>query len=357
MKHLSLRYKILLAFVSFILVYVFFSILFVNLYLKDVLKKNFIQTGRTLTSTMASHLADDVLVGDLITIDAFFEDIRKSDPDVSYIFIEKDGAVIVHTFTEGFPRNLLNVGHAGRQMDYVLVQAGGETFYDFAFPVFEGKGGTLRLGLSGKTIETSMQRTLTMLLLVTASLLLVGTIFSIYISQRLIQPLVQLTSSAMAITEGNYAEPVSVAGEDEIGELSRVFTTMTDAVKVREKELRETNEQLEMYGVRMYEYIEELNRTKDELVRAKQDAAVVETSKAFLHHMRQPLTYLIMAIEMLTDEISEAPYLNAESLSVKLRAIEDAGKRLAEMLRKFEQLKEYKTVSFSDKTRIIDIDK
>jgi signal transduction histidine kinase len=84
--------------------------------------------------------------------------------------------------------------------------------------------------------------------------------------------------------------------------------------------------------------------------------AVIDTARAFLHHIRQPLTYLAMAIDLLSDEISEGNKLNIASVQKKLRVVEDAGKTLTELLRKFDNLKEYKVTLFDETTKITDIE-
>lgn len=358
MKHLLLRHKLFLFVSGIVLLYSIFSVLFVHFFLKDTLREHFISMGKTLASTVASHVTDDMLVSDLVNIDSYFEDTMRNNPDVSYMFIKRDGEVAVHTFGGQFPGDLLRAGHAETQVDYVVVSSGGREYYDFSSPIFGGKAGVLRVGMATDNIDMMLGRTITMFLLVTLGVIAVAFVLSALISRKLTQPLALLTETAAEIAAGNFtALPgASPSHSDEIGRLSRSFGRMADAIREREKELRETNEQLETYGVKMYEYIEELNRTKDELIRAKQDAAVVETSKAVLHHMRQPLTYLIMAIEILTEEIKGSPSVRTESLAIKLRAIDEAGKRLSELLKKFEQLRQYKSVSFSDETRILDID-
>ncbi len=354
MKNLSLRYKLSLVLAIVILFYAVCSVLFVNLYLKGVLKKHFIEMGKSLANTMSSHIVDDMLIKDFVGLDAFFEDTMRNNPGVSYIFVEKDGHVLLHTFKEGFPEKLLNIGHKKSEIDYVFVKAGTDTYYDFSSPIFGGRAGILRMGMSVKMIEEMLGSVTRSMLYVAIAAVAVALVFSIIIARRLINPLSMLTASAMKIAGGDYSKTVQIYGSDEVGKLSSAFNKMTDAVKIREKELREINEELETINIKLHEYIEELNRTKDELVKSKQDAAVIETSRAMIHHMRQPLTYLIMAIELFTDEIQEGSF-NADAIQKRLYAIEEAGRTVAEILKKFENLKEYRAAEYSDKTKIIDI--
>lgn len=354
MKYLSLKYKLFLSIAIVVLLYASFSILFVNLYIKSTFEKESIRDGKSLAAAMSSHIVDYLLIKDYLSIDKFFDQIMATNSEVSYIFIEKDGEILLHTFHGGFPRKLLDVVHERNTVDYVAVKTAEGTYHDFSAPIFEGRAGVLRVGISEKVGENAIRETIKSLAFIAVGFLIIALIVSIAISRRLTRPISLLTSSATEIANGNYSKIIDVHGDDEVGKLSSAFSMMVGAVKIREKELREVNEEMETVNVKLHEYITELNRTKDELVKSRQDSAVTETSRAMIHHMRQPLTYLVMAIELFTDEIQGGAF-NMDAIQKRLFAIEEAGVKVSELLKKFEALKEYRTVEYSDQTKIIDI--
>ncbi|KAF0145939.1 MAG: response regulator with CheY-like receiver AAA-type ATPase and DNA-binding domain [Nitrospirae bacterium] len=354
MKNLSLKYKLFLSTAVVVILYAVSSILFVNLYIKNTFQKESIRDGKALVAAMSLHIIDDLLTKDFVAIGKFFDQIMATNSEVSYIFIEKDGEVLLHTFQGGFPRKLLDVVHERNTVDYVIVKTAEETYHDFSAPIFEGRAGFLRVGISEKMGEDAIRKTIQSLLIIALVCVIIALGVSILISRKLTKPISLLTSTATEIADGNYSKVIEVHGDDEVEKLSGAFNKMAGAVKIREKELREVNEELEAVNIRLHEYIEELNRAKDELVKSKQDRAVTETSKAMIHHMRQPLTYLVMAIELFTDEIQGGAF-NMDTIQKRLFAIEEAGMKVSELLKKFEALKEYKTVEYSDRTKIIDI--
>jgi len=354
MKRLSLNNKLFMAFAALILFFSLLSIVFVNLYIKKVLKEHFVEMGLSLSSTVASNITNDLFINDLISIDSFFEDVMRNNHDVAYIFLEKDGKVIIHTFKEGFPKKLLNLGHTENKRDYVYINSDGKTYYDFSVPVMDGRAGTLRLGMSGNMIREMVDKTVQTLLTAAFASIIAAFIFAIFISRKLTKPLMLLTESSMKISEGDYSKTVAISGEDEVAKLSQAFNKMTEAVKIREKALQETNEELEEFGIKLHEYVEKLNQTRDELIKSKQDSAMVATSRALLHHLRQPLTYLLMAIELFTEDIHNNTEKN--EILMKVKVIEKAGENVSEILKKFEKLKEYKTVQYTDNTHIVDIE-
>lgn len=356
MKNLSIRYKLFFTMAGTVVLFALLSVLLVNMYLRIVLKKEMINNGKLLAAAISSHVADEILINDLVQVATFFEDTLKINTEVAYVFIEKDGQVPLHTFNGGFPVGLLDIGHAGAEPDYVIVRTGNTIFYDFAAPIFGGKAGILRLGMSGKMIAETIGNTTKYILYSALSVVAVILAVSILISRRLIDPLSMLTASAEKIAGGDYSKKIPVYGGDEVGKLSRTFNKMGEAVQLREKELREINAALEKANADLHGYIEELDRTRDKLIKTKQDLAVAETSRALLHHMRQPLTYLTLAIDIVVDEIRKDGAFDDADLPEKLKAVEDAGGRLSQLLKKFEGLKDYKTVTYSDETRIIDIE-
>lgn len=335
MRSLSIRHKLFFLLSATVLAYAFMSAVLVNRYVRGMLKNHYLEMGRVLSSTMAANVVNDVLIGDFVDVHSYFEGVMANNREVSYVFIAKDGEVLLHTFGKGFPRGLIEVGHEEGEAGYVVVKDGDREYYDFSAPVFGGRAGTLRLGMSGGMIRHIMGSAMRAILYIALSAVAAALVFSLVVSRRFTRPLEMLTSSALEIARGNYSRNVEPRGEDEIGVLAGSFNVMAASLKAREERLREMNE---------------------ELLKARQDAAVVETSRAMLHHLRQPLTYLIMAVEMFIDDLKKDGGLDVNEVSVRLLALEEAGQKVAEVLRKFENLREYRSLGHDDKTGIIDIE-
>jgi methyl-accepting chemotaxis protein len=355
-KDLAFKYKLFLVLVVLILVYAISSFLFINFYLKNVLQRHSANVGHFLASSISLHIVGHISLEDTKGLEFFLKNILKNNPEVSYIYIENDKRIIVSALNKDLDAGLLNNMRRTIFKEYVFVETKKGSFLEFSEPIFNRTTFILKLGISDRISNDIINRTLRLLLYSVLSAVAAALLFSIVISRKLMKPLSVLTSSAIEIANGNYSKLVEIRRKDEAGRLADGFNRMVYAVKIREKELREINEELEIVNVRLHEYINELNRTKDELVRSKQDAAVVETSRAVLHHMRQPLTYLIIAIDMLLSEINEKGFADADSIHKNLRAVEEAGNKLTELLKKFENLKEYKSIEYVNEIKIIDID-
>lgn len=354
MKNLSFRYKIFFSMSAIIVLYTAYTLVLTNYYIRDSLKEQLIENGRSLSKAVAFNISDQLLMADYLGVQNFFENLSGTNQYVGYVFVEKGNKVLIHSFRGGIPAELVDLLH--EEDEYVAVQTDDGMFYDFSVPIDDGRLGVLRLGISTRQIDVAMAKTNRSKIIFAAVAMLVSIGISLVLSDALIDPLKRLTFSAIYVAESDYSKTVPVMSRDEVGQLTMAFNRMVEAVRSREGELRHINEELEMSNDRLLAYIDELNRTKDELVKSKQNTAVLDTTRAFLHHARQPLTYLVIAIDSLIEELHHEKGFDEDTLLIKLSAIEDAGDRLTDLLKKIESLQEYKTVEYSDKTRILDID-
>jgi len=356
MKRLSLKTKLFLAMFLLVIAFSFFVILFTETYVRHVFMQEDINDAKVIAATMARHIVDPLLIDDYAAIDNYAEETMKENDEIAYIFIEKEGQIVLHTFKEGFPKDLIGLHRNTGNIDYLTVKTGDGEYLDLSAPIHSGSAGHLRIGIDERTSKELIGRMRTTIVLVTIMILGIAFGISLFISRRLTAPLVDLTVSATMVAEGDYTRTAKGGGYNEIGKLAMAFNTMAKAVSLREEELKSVNAEVEEVNVRLHEMIQKLEKTSEELVRSKQDAAVVETARTFLHHLRQPLTYLTMAIELLVDEIAEGQSFDMAEAQKKLETISHAGERLAELLGKFESLEHYKVVEFDDLTRILDID-
>ena len=342
---------------SFIVIlYASVSVLFVELYLKKALHEESIADSKTFATTIAENIYDHLQSYDFQEIESNFRNIMKTHSEIAYIFIQKDHKVLVHTFNGAVPEKLTAIKHKDNEIDCKPVTLGENTYSDFSVPIHDPATGTLRLGISERLGNETIGHIMFSLLCITIAVLAVALGISVLLARKLTRPLTMLSESAMEMTNSGLFSSFPVESKDEIGYLSTVFNKMLQITREREYELKEINDELETVNITLHDYIEKLRITTAELVKSRQDMAVIDTARAFLHHIRQPLTYLAMAIDLLSDEISEDNKLNIDSLKRKLMVVEDAGKKLSELLRKFDNLKEYKVMLFDDTTKITDIE-
>lgn len=356
MKNLSFKHKLFLGISFIVILYAAVSVLFVELYLKNILHEKSVADSKSFSATIAENTYHLLQSYDFPEIETNFKNIMKANTEIAYIFIQKDKHVLVHTFDDAVPEKLVSVTHKNNEADFKNVTLGENTYSDFSVPIHDSATGTLRVGISERLNNKTIRHIMFSILYIAIAVLAAALGISVLLVRKLTRPLTLLSASAMEMTKNGLFSAVPVKSKDEIGKLSNVFNKMLRVAKEREDELKEINDELETVNITLHDYIEKLRTTTAELVKSREDMAAIDTASAFLHHTRQPLTYLIMAIDLLSDEIREGNKLDIYSVQKKLRVAEDAGKKLSELLRKFDNLKEYKVMLFADITKITDIE-
>ena len=356
MKNLSFKYKLFMGMSFIVILYASVSVLFVEIYVKKILHEESLADSKSFAATIAENTYHLLQSSDIPEIETNFRNIMKANTEIAYIFIQKDNKVLVHTFKGTVPEMLTSVTHKYNEIDCRTVTLGENTYSDFSVPIHDSATGTLRVGISERLDNKTIGHIMLSLFYITIAVLAAALGVSVLLARKLTTPLTMLSAAASDIADKNLYRPIPVDSNDEIGQLSSAFNKMLQLAKEREYDLKEINDELETVNITLHEYIEKLRITTDELVKSRQDMAVIDTARAFLHHIRQPLTYLAMAIDLLSDEMREGNKLNIDSVQKKLRVVEDAGKTLSELLRKFDNLKKYKVTLFDDTTKITDIE-
>ncbi len=199
-----------------------------------------IAQGEYLSQALAYEAADKILTNDLVSLQRLLDSQLQSKSGISYCFVLKDGQVLAHTFTGGFPAQLLNV-HSGpipENGSHRRIASTGDDYYlDFAWPIFSGKAGTLRLGFSEKPYREQIARLWRQIALLTLGILAVALAVSVIFISRFTKPLMRLSEAAERIGAGNMELVVQPAGRDEVGRLTRAFNQMVERIRQHTSEL------------------------------------------------------------------------------------------------------------------------
>jgi signal transduction histidine kinase len=111
------------------------------------------------------------------------------------------------------------------------------------------------------------------------------------IAARSLKPVRTLIAGIARVRQGDYEAKVGLSGDDEIAVLAREFDAMAQALKEREAQLKQKQE---------------------ELLRAERLAAVGRVSAQVAHEVRNPLSSIGLNVEMLTDQLDRATFPSVE---------------------------------------------
>lgn len=151
----------------------------------------------------------------------------------------------------------------------------------------------------------------------------VGTAY--LVAGRMLKPIRELVTGIGHVMTGNFGYRVPVVEKDEIGELAQSFNTMA-------QEIQEHREHLEKM---MLAKTTELKRAQDSLLQSEKLASIGLLASGVAHELNNPLTSILMNVNLLMEEIDEQSDLYRE-----LRRINDDTvrcKRIIDDLRDFSR--------------------
>jgi len=107
---------------------------------------------------------------------------------------------------------------------------------DAAYPILDGRAGTIRLGLSTERLKGQVSRLTFNLLALTGGVLLAGLVAGYLLAAILTRPLSRLAEAARAVGRGELSQVVAVSGGDEVGQVAVAFNAMTEQLAAKEEE-------------------------------------------------------------------------------------------------------------------------
>lgn len=190
--------------------------------------------AKHISHALALEATDKILTNDLVALQKLLDSQRDTNPSIAYLFVLRDGQVLSHTFVGGLPFELIGANQAQSDSHGHLkkvVSTKGDKFLDIAWPIFSGKAGVLRLGVSEKPYRQQVFRLGLQMVLITLGILLIALAVSFFFIRRVTQPLKDLAQAFEIVDEENLEISVEPRGDDEIGKLTASFNQMVSRIK------------------------------------------------------------------------------------------------------------------------------
>lgn len=211
------------------------------------------ERGIAITRDLAARSTDLILTGNTFALYALVRDTVENNTDVRYVFIlGPDGQVLVHSFEQGVPPDLLRVNAlpAGAPYQVQVLDSDEGLIQDVAAPIFGGQVGVARVGLSQNRLRATVTQATWELIAATLAALAVGVALALLLTHILTRPVFDLVGVARAVGQGDLSRQVRVWMADEIGELSAAFNRMTaDLARNRDALLRQNRELVALNSV------------------------------------------------------------------------------------------------------------
>lgn len=188
-----------------------------------------------LSTAIALEAADNVLINDLVALQKLLDQHKASNPYLAYLFVERNGQVLAHTFPRGVPAQLLNwpsvsAGNAGAFRNIVFND--GLHCLAVAWPIFGGNAGTLHLGISNQMVEKRIRRLWVEISLITAFVLAVVLVGTVYTLRKITRPLVHLAKMAQHLDESiTGTKALEKHKSDDVLALASAFRGMLERIR------------------------------------------------------------------------------------------------------------------------------
>ena len=204
--------------------------------------------AENLAHATALEATDKVLINDLVALQKMLDHQLRSNPSIAYLFILRDDLILAHTFTKGVPVDLISANEfvPGKNSHFrKITSTTGEHYLDIAWPIFGGKAGFLRLGLSEKPYRQQMAKLWLQMSALTLGILLFALTVTLVLVRRVTRPLGALAEATRKIDKGELDVRVQVQGEDEVATLADSFNHMIERIEHYTQRLEEQTLDLE----------------------------------------------------------------------------------------------------------------
>jgi signal transduction histidine kinase len=288
-KHLTLRTKFIVLFNLLAVVLVASAAFLVEFQQRSSIVEEVKKRALILARGLAEASANSLVTYNYVGVEQSLS-IATSMPDVVYaLVLDKEWNTAASSMRDSPDRRslldnreLLNSLDAGndpliRQRE--MPGSRSVTVYDVAVPVtVEGsdqRWGVVRLGISLDAMHRQIARTRHLILAFGLVAVLLASVSSVVLAERITKPLRALTRGVAAVGRGELAHHIQVASSDELGQLSAAFNEMTVQLgRVRELEER--------------------------LRRADRLAALGTMAAGIAHDIRNPLTSILIFSQLMS---------------------------------------------------------
>ena len=204
--------------------------------------------ARSLGDAIGHHAVDLVLTNDLVSLQKMLDEQQLSNPLLAYLFVLKDERVLAHTFKGGIPADLVTANDGslgpGPHMQQIASETGSR-FLDIAVPIFEGKAGTLRVGISEEPYRQQVNKLWLQMALLTGLVLLVALTGGLLFVRQVTGPLTRLSQVVDRVDRGEIEARVDLSGKDEVAALAASFNGMLDRLQSYMAKLEEQTLEIE----------------------------------------------------------------------------------------------------------------
>lgn len=215
------------------------NLLVLRIHFYNYLIKEQNQWTQALTRQLAISIAQDTLDTQKLQVRETLQVITQKDPRLEYAYVTNlDGELFTHSFTQGFPRVLME--HLTPLENPLIYQTPQGKIAQFSSPLVDGLEARLYLGINRSQFESSLFNLSRDILLTTTIIGLIGLVFAWRFGQKISRPLYTLIQQIRAYGKQKTLPDFRLrnGSDPDIKHLADTFQNMISARLKIEEELR-----------------------------------------------------------------------------------------------------------------------
>lgn len=258
---INLFYKFVFGITSIIIIFGIINLIFLWKAVYSSFEKEIDKRCVVLAKLTADKAITPILYEDIVSLYETIDEIKKSDDNIIYIFIlDKNGKIILGNYNFKPPQKLISANKV-KTADYNIQTISAknfeyETIRDIAYPIMNGKLGTVRIGLAENDIQKDLKKTSFWLILMILGFLIIGTAGAMFFSFVITSPIKKISKIAesfdfknkekIALKKSNQkAKKIgSIYFHDELDDLEHRFIEMAERLQTNYEELQKTQKSI-----------------------------------------------------------------------------------------------------------------
>ena len=214
-----------------------------------------------LAQIVAEKALEPMVYGNNISLYSVLDEIKNSDPTISYIFIlDKSNKIVAQTYDISIPNSLIHVneldGNSVKIKEIETANFSSKIIRDIAYPILNGDVGVVRLGISEDYIHTKLIKITRELIIMIIAFLIFGLVGALFFSYIITTPITKISKMAQIIDINNLGSEdfeinsknksrlFNIEIKDELDELVTKFSEMVKRLKTNYVDLKNSESAL-----------------------------------------------------------------------------------------------------------------
>ncbi|MED4354484.1 HAMP domain-containing protein [Schinkia azotoformans] len=222
------------------------SLFVVRISITNTLINELHDKAKSIASDVSARSVDLVITKNIYTLKKLVTDTVDHYPDLEYVFIlDEKGDLLVHSVDgQTISDELLAVNQLNKENNIFSeslqsIETNNGTIIDVASPVMEDFGGTVRVGLRLDSLNDTLQRVTSQILITTIGVLVLAVLVVLTLTRTITYPITKLVELTSDVAKGDLTKRITIYPNDEIGKLTSSFNHMLDHLEQSENKREE----------------------------------------------------------------------------------------------------------------------